>query len=1315
VTGSYTTQVWDNYTLFCNPAGQPYPTVPLGPAVNLTIISCSNSAQCDDDDACTDDACISGACQNTVNYLEGVECCDPVDGSVEVIDDDNDCTTDGCFPDGTVSHTPKASGTACDTELNTTCTPSHTCGSGGNAGVCLANYAIAGSFCNDQDDCTQSSTCDGAGTCVGSNPLPNGSGCNDGDDCTVGETCLGGVCQGGSDPCPVNRPFCFPDQETTGADCPNGQSDCPSGWTCNSTPLGPKCQLPYFCAQCRQGFASSDCPDDGDCLLMGCVGGTCLENTPSSTVCQDGVFCNGVEFCQEQTPINWTCQPAPPPTNPCSSTPSTPICDEANDRCVECLNSTQCDTDPCLVETCEPVAGLCDDNPLPVNCSGLNGECVIGVCGAGGACEAVPTEAVACNTAADCSYYEPSRYVCILNLCRPNDSNSCDDGEECTDPDTCQNGVCVGTPPGSNSEETVDLVWVPSNQSVDAGESFLIDLYATMNTGSESLLSLDVLLSWDHTKLALVNRFDPCTSGTCPPGQFDWSSSFFPIGGFDADGINDPCTLDTECPAGVSCVNGRCNDGDAYYIAQVGLGQTAPVSAAQPLWITSMQFTALFPTGLSGTDVAVSSCIVTTFTRVIRSGVVEVQGDLGTATVVTGCLVHADCDDGDACTNDVCQANGTCTNTPNYTVGVQCCNPANGSVVTISDGNACTNDVCNATTGAVTHPQVPNGTACGSGVNTDCDNPDSCQGGVCQSNFEAPGFACNDEGNACTNNVCNGAGTCTHPNWPAGTACGDGSTTQCTNPDSCNGSGICLGNHVASGTACADEGNQCTDDVCNGLGTCTHPNRIVGTPCGDPGNTDCTNPDTCSGTGTCLSNHEAAGFACGDTSNTACDNPDGCNGSGVCLPNREPAGTNCDNGIFCDGSDACDGLGACLSSGPPCDTCSCTVPADCDIGDCVGGICIDVTECPCSPPIVASAGSRYLAVTPLPADSGVAMRILVSSPDFPCLSKFVAGPLRCGGTGERCSSIANCNECSISGDPCTIATQAEDCVIQGDTCIESGLDCIPGAVEGFDVNGDAIPDGTLATLVDDPADAAALTPAAWGSALNRCSRSFGVCFVDDNCDHGVCVDALCAPDECDTPCSVAAQGCSRYCSVSQSSCVTSANCPAGQTCIVPTCVRDEVCAPGRVYIAGRDIVPSTKSGPTVIPVTYDVEIDCGGFTAPVSIEMKLWADVNDDLSANFNDMQMVVLAFQGNYIRGNGVPSNLAGIDIVGTIPCVTDQVPNFTDIQAMVFTFQGQNYVGRLHAGTCANATNCDVVLQNCNDATTCVRGNDCELPCSP
>ncbi len=78
-----------------------------------------------------------------------------------------------------------------------------------------------------------------------------------------------------------------------------------------------------------------------------------------------------------------------------------------------------------------------------------------------------------------------------------------------------------------------------------------------------------------------------------------------------------------------------------------------------------------------------------------------------------------------------------------------------------------------------------------------------------------------DDGIDCTDDMCN-AGVCSNPLLPAGSSCGDPSSSQCDNPDTCDGVGICLPNNLGDGTPC-DDGNVCTNpDTCT-TGVCGGP------------------------------------------------------------------------------------------------------------------------------------------------------------------------------------------------------------------------------------------------------------------------------------------------------------------------------------------------------------------------------------------------------------------------------------------------------------------------------------------------------------
>jgi hypothetical protein len=194
------------------------------------------------------------------------------------------------------------------------------------------------------------------------------------------------------------------------------------------------------------------------------------------------------------------------------------------------------------------------------------------------------------------------------------------------------------------------------------------------------------------------------------------------------------------------------------------------------------------------------------------------------AKIAILCSTSANCNDSNACTTDVCNADGTCSNTNNYNAATHCCNPASGALTLLTDGIQCTDDVCNTANGQVTHPSSAVNTPCGNAQNFECDKPDSCDGaGLCLARLEPAGTPCG----VSTNTECNGADTCDNAGHcvdnirSAGTPCGDHSDTACDNPDTCNGLGTCVVNNEPNGLACSDGvfctvGERCSTAVCTG-------------------------------------------------------------------------------------------------------------------------------------------------------------------------------------------------------------------------------------------------------------------------------------------------------------------------------------------------------------------------------------------------------------------------------------------------------------------------------------------------------------------
>lgn len=166
-----------------------------------------------------------------------------------------------------------------------------------------------------------------------------------------------------------------------------------------------------------------------------------------------------------------------------------------------------------------------------------------------------------------------------------------------------------------------------------------------------------------------------------------------------------------------------------------------------------------------------------------------------------GCVAAADCDDGNPCTQDQC-VGGSCLNTPQSAV--------------CDDGDPCTHeDECRA--GACTGTSVTcNSNAC---VTRSCNGTSACTEQVHNN------AACADDGDACTRDVCNASGTCTHPYRGDGYQCGANAANRC-----CSGSCVNISSNRSHcggcGSACATGLNCESVSVTN---TCSRaPSNVSG-------------------------------------------------------------------------------------------------------------------------------------------------------------------------------------------------------------------------------------------------------------------------------------------------------------------------------------------------------------------------------------------------------------------------------------------------------------------------------------------------------
>ncbi|MGB2984255.1 MAG: hypothetical protein WBE26_00085 [Phycisphaerae bacterium] len=929
-----------------------------------------------------------------------------IDGTITV-------TADACIVDG-------------DCDDDNTCTD-EVC----NAGVC--EYTIVTGPCDDGDACTvgdmclggvcqsgsppdcsgagdqcNTASCDSAGVegnCDILTPVTDGTVCDDTDACNIGETCQSGACTGGSAPdCSGAGDQC----NTASCDPAGAEGNCDTltpitdGTTCddgNACDLGETCQ-----AGVCTGGSPPDCSGAGDqCNVASCdpagSEGNCDTLTPvtDGTSCDDNDTCNVGETCQ-----GGVCTGGSPPDcsgsgDQCNTASCDPAGAEGNcDTLTPVTDGTDCDdSDRCTInDVCS--AGSCAGTP--VDCSFLDDDCNVGVCNpVNGTCQA--------QTA--------------------NEGDPCDDGFPCTENDICTDGTCSGTlvdPP------TVNLDWAPVMQTVRTGDIIEVTLKALSGTCIDQPTgAIEVILNWDPSIFELMGHTDH--------GPFGWFLSAFPNDS-GLDGLN------ADCGEGLFCdpyTGLPYNDGDALYQALGGFQEGAAVPPAG-MEVTTFEFRAL--DGTLGSQIVMPlTAGLYTQTRVLGAGSTQgvvITGTLGTATIrIIECDFDEDCDDGNGCTDDDCNA-GVCEYTNNTlpcndgsfctatdtcsggacvgsgdpcSVPLLCSETLDACVECLEvadcdDQNVCTDDICNAV-GACENPN--NTLPCDDGLF--CTATDTCSDGACVGTGDPcpdePNDVCDEANDQCVE--CLTVDDCDDGNVCTDDSCVDNVCEHIPNTASCEDGQFCTSNDTCSDTACVggpdpcvppqlcdeylnrcvdclddegcDDGNICTTDRCT-FGECSNVNNVI--PCDD--GLFCTATDQCSD-GTCVGSGDACpGQLCDEPGDRCvdCFTVADCPGDGVgCTEDQcddgdcvyVPDDTVCDDGVFCNGPEFCHTMLGCQPGETPCDD-----PALCNE---------DNDSCGCREPVVAAEGPRYLAVTPRVGETPVALLVTGVSQDVLCVSFYV--------------------------------------------------------------------------------------------------------------------------------------------------------------------------------------------------------------------------------------------------------------------------------------------------------------------------------------
>ncbi len=773
-------------------------------------VDCLTDAQCDDGLFCNgletcDEA--AGVCQPGTDPCppDSVDCtvdvCDEAANQCLHIPDDSFCQN-GLFCDGMeVCHptlgcqdSPDPCPIKCD-ELGDRCVD------------CLTDTQCDdGLFCNGLETCdTVTGTCqpgtspcppdtvpctidvcdEAADQCL---HIPDDSACQNGLFCDGMEVCYPTLgCQDGPDPCPIKC-------DEVGDRCVECLTDmqCDDGLFCNGLET-----CDEVAGVCVPG--SNPCPPDNvACTIDLCdeAADACL-HIPDNSACQNGQFCDGMEVCDPLL----GCQDGP---DPC------PIkCDEVGDRCVECLTDMQCDDGLFCngLETCDEVAGVCvpGSNPCPPD----NVACTID----------------GCSEATDMCTHKPDGSVC-------NDNNECTD-DVCDPVLGCQNtprpaGTLCGnaTPQGpcDNSDvcdgmgNCIPNLKPPATECRPSGGACDV---AEFCTGSSADCPPDAfqppILCRASAGACDVAEFCTGSSPNCPDDVFLPPST-------ECRGASDVCDTPEFCPGnGPACprdgfagqgtvcraANGEC---DAVETC-TGVSAACPPDGFAPPMLCRASAGPCDQEELctgSGPNCPPDSFLPNGTTCRMSAGVCDVT------EVCTGSSANCPPDGFQPGTTtcraaaDVCDVAELCTGS-----SANCPPDAFQPSTTICRASAGVCDVAETCTGSST-PCPPNGFQPNTVVCREeagvCDAEERCTGSSadCPPDVsDPPGTPCTSDGDECTDDACDAAGQCAHPESGECGAC-------CLGVDECiDGVGqlTCQsqqGVFLGPGTSCAAQGDTCS-------------------------------------------------------------------------------------------------------------------------------------------------------------------------------------------------------------------------------------------------------------------------------------------------------------------------------------------------------------------------------------------------------------------------------------------------------------------------------------------------------------------------
>ncbi|MFZ4578456.1 MAG: hypothetical protein ACOYOB_08690 [Myxococcota bacterium] len=755
-------------------------------------------------------------------------------------------------------------------------------GSGGEAiNVCVSSAARLCNPCGGNADCQSLGHADARCVDTGDTGAFCGTGCATGADCAKGYSCKDVKDVGGAD---VKQ--CVPDSGvcscsasamdqglSTACFAVAGTSKCAGKRTCiaagvpgapsgggltgcvGATAIAEKCDA--IDNDCDGQTDEATCDDNNPCTDDKCQGGAGCQNLNNQATCdKDGSICTQNDTCQNGKCVAGKllkCDDG----NACTKD----VCDPKDGCKFSNADSQPCNADdnPCTInDVCKE--GACA--PGPLKACATDDSCTVGKCAPEtGKCSYAYQDGLPCNDGNPCTQAETCKDTdckgtnvtcddgtsCTADSCDPKTgcvhapvSGVCDDKDKCTTGDTCASGVCKGAP---------------------------IDVAAKCDDGND------------------------CTKDWCDP----------PVGCTTTDLTGPACDDGSPCTAGDACKAGECTSD----INTCGCAGDSDCISKEDGNLCNGTFycdTAGLP--------FVCKVKASTIVKCDESLNGECQSNVcDPSTGKCGLQKKPDGLDCDA-DGSLCTAGDSCKDGKCIPGAVQVCN----------DKNACTNDSCDPKAGCIFAPNVD---PCDADQNP-CTESDACALGTCVPGKVKP---CASE-DQCVEGKCTiETGKCSYL-FKDGAPCNDGS--PCTIGDLCKND-LCLGE-----AANCDDGNACTGDSCNPESGCVHV--VVEGVCSD--DDACTTKDACAN-GKCIGLPMDVTSACEDDNVCTADS---CAPETGCV--HKPTAGSCDDGSICTVGDAC-AEGVCVSGT---NACGCTSDKDCvaqeDGNKCNGTLYCDKSKLP---------------------------------------------------------------------------------------------------------------------------------------------------------------------------------------------------------------------------------------------------------------------------------------------------------------------------------------------------------------------------------